>query len=152
MANLSSAVSVITTGGPAGTAGMTVSAACSVTDTPPTMLVCVNQSSRSHGVLLTNRDVCINVLGSEHESVARTFAGATGVPFDERFAHGRWGVDARGVPVLGDALASVVGTIVGDHDQGSHSVLFIDVHDVATRTDSGALVYFQRRYLRVAAG
>ena len=43
MALLPTAVNVITTNGPSGTHGFTASAVCSVTDTPPTLLVCMNQ-------------------------------------------------------------------------------------------------------------
>ena len=45
MANLGAAVNVITTDGGAGQAGFTASAVCSVTDTPPTLLVCLNRSA-----------------------------------------------------------------------------------------------------------
>ena len=45
MSNLGAAVNVITTQGCAGMAGFTASAVCSVTDTPPTLLVCLNRSA-----------------------------------------------------------------------------------------------------------
>lgn len=45
MSNLGAAVNVITTQGEAGQAGFTASAVCSVTDTPPTLLVCLNRSA-----------------------------------------------------------------------------------------------------------
>ncbi|HEX6352902.1 flavin reductase [Actinophytocola sp.] len=144
MANLSAAVSVITTDGPHGRAGLTVSAACAVTDAPPTMLVCVNRSSRSHDILVANGRACVNVLGADHEALATRFAGA--VPPAERFSEGAWDVDTDGVPVLRGALASVVGRIVDERAQGSHSVLFVEVDKVTTEEDSGALVYFQRRF------
>jgi flavin reductase (NADH) len=51
MASLGAAVNVITTDGSRGRCGITASAVCSVTDTPPTMLVCINQSSYMHDVL-----------------------------------------------------------------------------------------------------
>ncbi len=41
MAHVGAAVNIITTDGPAGRAGFTASAVCSVTDTPPTLLVCL---------------------------------------------------------------------------------------------------------------
>ncbi|MCT2582010.1 flavin reductase [Actinophytocola gossypii] len=150
MANLSAAVNVVTTDGPGGRAGMTVSAACSVTDSPPTVLVCVNRSSRSHDILLANGRICLNVLGADQEELAARFAGATAVPHAERFAEGAWD-DTEGVPVLRDALCSVVGRIVADRAHGSHSVLFVEVDRVTTERDSGALVYFRRRYHNLAA-
>src|SRR5439155_16232567 len=78
MASLSAAVSVITTDGPRGRSGITVSAVCSVTDTPPTLLVCVNRSSYLHDILDENRRICVNVLGPGHEELALHFAGAKG--------------------------------------------------------------------------
>jgi flavin reductase (NADH) len=151
MANLSAAVNVVTTDGPYGLSGMTVSAACSVTDSPPTVLVCVNRASRSHGVLVANGRICLNVLGAAHERLAMHFAGATQVPPAERFTEDCWDLESEGVPVLRDALASVVGRIVAEQAQGSHSVMFVEVEKVTTRQDSGALVYFQRRFHSLAA-
>ena len=146
MANLSAAVNVITTDGPHGKAGMTVSAACSVTDSPPTVLVCVNRSSRSHGVLLGNGRLCVNVLACEHEELAMHFAGATRVPTADRFSDDRWDLHTYGVPVLRDAAAAVIGGIRTRRELGSHTVLFVDVEQVRTHDEGGALVYFQRRF------
>lgn len=47
MARVCAPVNVITTNGPAGRGGFTATAMCSVTDEPPTLLVCMN--SRSAG-------------------------------------------------------------------------------------------------------
>ena len=62
MANLSAAVNIVTTDGVSGKAGITVSAVCSVTDDPPTLLVCVNQRSYTHDIFRTNRRMAVNVL------------------------------------------------------------------------------------------
>lgn len=150
MANLSAAVSVVTTDGPLGRAGMTVSSACSVTDAPPTVLVCVNRSARSHAVLLAGGRLCLNVLGAGQEGLARHFAGATGVPTGRRFDEGGWDLDTHGVPVLRGALCSVVGRVVADQALGSHSVLFVEVDEVVTAAGDAPLVYFRRRFHHLA--
>ena len=54
MSLLTSAVSVVTTAGMADRHGFTASAVCSVTDTPPTLLVCMNKTSRSHAHFIEN--------------------------------------------------------------------------------------------------
>ncbi|GAA1210803.1 flavin reductase [Prauserella alba] len=150
MAKLPAAVNVITTDGALGPAGMTVSATCSVTDAPPTMLVCVNRSSRSHDIFTANGRVAVNVLGADQDELALHFAGATKVPTAERFAEGAWDFGTHGVPVLQDALVAVVGRIVADRTLGSHSVLFVEIDAVHTKEDTGALVYFQRRFHSLA--
>ncbi|MDB0326552.1 flavin reductase, partial [Acinetobacter baumannii] len=40
---------------------------CSVTDTPPTLLVCMNQAASSHAHFLDNKILTVNVLGAHHE-------------------------------------------------------------------------------------
>ena len=55
MSLLTSAVSVVTTAGMSGRYGFTASAVCSVTDTPPTLLVCMNLASSSHVHFVDNK-------------------------------------------------------------------------------------------------
>lgn len=56
----------ITTDGPAGKFGFTASAVCSVTDSPPTLLVCMNRNSYANEHFKQNRALCVNVLSSDH--------------------------------------------------------------------------------------
>ena len=55
MSCMGAAVNIITTDGPAGRAGFTASAVCSVTDTPPTLLVCLNRGRPSGRYSMKNR-------------------------------------------------------------------------------------------------
>lgn len=145
MSNLSAGVNVVTTDGPAGRAGITVSAVCSVTDSPPTLLVCINQSSRSHQTFVDNGRLCVNVLGELDEDVAMCFAGSTGQSGEDRFADPRW-EEHDSLPALAGSAASVTGRIVTATQQGSHSVFFVEIEGLAVDVDRGALVYFQRRF------
>ena len=124
MACLGAAVNVITTDGPRGRNGITASAVCSVTDSPPTMLVCINQSSYVHDVLHDNANVCINVLGAHSQALAQLFAGMTGCSMDARFDQCAWTPGHADVPVLDDAMSSLQGRIVDSKSVGSHSVIF----------------------------
>ncbi|MFC8419863.1 flavin reductase [Streptomyces sp. NPDC057236] len=146
MANLSAGVNIVTTDGPGGLAGITVSAVCSVTDAPPTMLVCVNRSSRSHDIFRENRHVCINVLGPGHEDVAMAFAGR--VPSEERFtATGDVWDHSHEAPVLRGSAASILGRVTGSVERGSHTVMFVEADQVIVGEDcEGGLVYYRRRF------
>lgn len=152
MANLSAGVNIVTTDGPRGRAGITVSAACSVTDSPPTMLVCINRSSRSHDVFTGNERVCVNVLGPEHRAVAEAFAGA--VPAEDRFTATDsgsgsvdvWDHESADVPVLKGSAASIVGRITGTAERGSHTVMFVEADRIIVGENDGALVYFRRQF------
>jgi flavin reductase len=74
MSLLTTAVNVVTTKGRTGAHGFTASAVCSVTDTPPTLLVCMNQTSRSHAHFIENKTLSVNVLGAQHEPISNAFA------------------------------------------------------------------------------
>jgi flavin reductase (NADH) len=149
MAHLGAAVNVITTAGPLGRCGITASAVCSVTDAPPTLLVCLNRSSAMHALFEGNRRVCVNVLPGHLEQIARHFAGLTGLSMDERFSLPGWEDGANGVPVLRDALASLEGRIVEAKEVGSHSVMFVETTAIRVRSDGDGLIYFDRNFHRV---
>lgn len=146
---LSAAVNVVSTDGPFGRFGLTASAVCSVTDMPPTLLVCINRNSSIHEAVLGNRALCVNILPGHLEGVARQFAGMTDVPPAERFASDDWRTGALGLPVLGDALASLEGTIVDVKEVGSHSVLFVEIDHIHVREEGESLTYFGRSFHRL---
>ncbi len=72
MASLAAAVNIVTTAGHAGRCGITATAVCSVTDTPPSVMVCINANSAMNPVFQGNGRLCINVLNHE--------TGADGAP------------------------------------------------------------------------
>jgi flavin reductase (DIM6/NTAB) family NADH-FMN oxidoreductase RutF len=95
MRSLASAVSIVSTAHDDRRFGMTATAVCSLSMQPPTLLVCVNQSTSLHHPLLSAGRFCINILHADQDELARTF-GQKGI--EDRFANGNWQVDDRGVP------------------------------------------------------
>ncbi|MDE1996609.1 MAG: flavin reductase, partial [Rhizobiaceae bacterium] len=104
MSRMASAVSIVTTNGPAGMAGFAATAVCSVTDSPPTLLVCLNRNASVHPAVTENGVVCVNVLSEGHKELSRLFGGKT--PVAERFAAADWSELSTGAPALEDALVS----------------------------------------------
>jgi flavin reductase (NADH) len=149
MSLLSAAVNVVTTDGAHGRYGLTASAVCSVTDAPPTVLVCVNRKSAAHAALVGNGCACINILPGDREDIAKEFAGLTSLPHERRFANGIWEKSPAGLPVLRNALASLEGEIREGKPVGSHTVLFIEVRSLRMRADGDGLAYFSRAFHRI---
>ncbi|THV13650.1 flavin reductase [Rhizobium rhizophilum] len=147
MARLAAAVTIVTTDGPAGRAGFAATAVTSVSDNPPTLLVCLNKGSSAYPAVSSNGLVSVNVLAIEHEPVSRLFGGKT--PVDERFAAATWETTETGTPRLADALVCFECRISEVHDGSTHDVLFCEVLDITTREDGQALVYFDRAYRTV---
>ena len=62
MARFAGAVHVVTTDGPAGKRGVTAIAACSVSDNPPTVLVCLNRENPNNDSFVKNGVFALNTL------------------------------------------------------------------------------------------
>ncbi|KQO83479.1 flavin reductase [Rhizobium sp. Leaf262] len=144
MSRLAAAVNIVTTDGPGGKAGFTASAVCSVTDQPPTLLVCLNRSSSVASMFETNRVLCVNTLANGHEDLSRRFGGAT--LQEQRFLEGTWSTGATGSPRLDGALLSFDCEIETMVESGTHQVLFCRIIELVQGSDENALVYFRRRY------
>lgn len=141
-------VSVITTGGTAGLAGFTASAVCSVTDDPPTVLVCMNRSSYAHRFFTENRVLCVNVLGAGQQTLSELFSSRQ-VTMPERFERAPWQPLATGAPALEGVLVNLDGDIVDVHDIGTHSVFITRVRHIRVPDAAPAepgLAYYNRRY------
>ncbi len=146
MARLGAAVNIVTTDGPAGRAGFTASAVCSVTDDPPTLLVCMNRGSSAAVAVQGNGVLCVNTLGGGHEEISNAFAGFTGLEGLDRFGHGEWEVLETGAPALLDAAVSFDCRITEVLEKGTHSVLFAEVVRVRVSEAVGGLIYYSRGY------
>lgn len=146
MARFAGAVHVVTTAGGAGRRGTTVIAACSVSDNPPTVLVCLSRDVPRNDVFVENGVFALNTLAAGQQPLADAFSGLTGLPQDERFAIGRWSTLASGAPVLEGALAVFDCTIVEAKDVATHRVLFGKVTGLRMGDSLSPLLYHQRGY------
>src|SRR5260370_40056585 len=106
MSRLGAAVHVITTAGPGGKAGATATAVCSVSDVPPTLLMCLNRRSQTNPAVVENGVFCVNTLGDSGAEIADIFAGRTGVTGSDRFATGEWTTLSTASPVLVSAASA----------------------------------------------
>lgn len=146
MSRLGASVHTITSAGPAGTCGITASAVCSVSDTPPTLLVCLNRRSAMNPVFKVNRVFCVNTLTAEHQALSETFAGSTGASMPDRMKAAEWTVLETGAPVLTDALVSIDCRVTEVNEVGTHSVFFGEVMAIRLGERRPALVYLHREY------
>lgn len=155
MRTMAATVTVVTASGHDGPAGLTATAVCSLSVDPPTMLACVGRTSTLGAALHTADHFAINVLGPQHEDLAQTFAGSTGVRGRDRFTTGGWRLHPAGPPVLDDAVTTIVCRLRHRDEHETHSVVIGDVVEVATPEPRGGdgiptpLMYHHRRYVTV---
>jgi flavin reductase len=148
MAKLAAAVNIVTSVGEAGPCGFTASAVCSVTDDPPTLLVCVNRASQSHPAISKTQILCVNTIASGQEELAAAFAGGV-KDMAGRFDGGVWSTAITGAPLLDGAAAAFDCRVVDTAKIGTHEVFYCEVLAVRQGTDSGGLVYYDRKFQRL---
>ena len=153
IARVPSGVNVITTAGPGGRGGFTATAVASVSDDPPTVLVCLNRNSRQNALLKENGRFAVNLLPAGAQGLADVFAGRTGLSGGERFAHGGWTTLSTGAPVLVEAVMTLDCTLLDHQEVGTHTVFFGTVVGCAViPAEAGRpeiLIYHDRRYSEV---
>lgn len=146
MARFAGAVHVVTTDGQAGKRGATVIAACSVSDTPPTVLVCLNRENAKNDAFTRNGNFALNTLAGGQQALAEAFSGQTGLPVEERFSLAEWDRIASGAPTLVGALAVFDCEIIDTKDHATHRILFGKVAGIRIGDNLHPLMYFNRGY------
>lgn len=140
MRQVAATVTVVTTDGPAGRAGATVSAFTSLSADPPKVLVCLRTGSRTTNAVLANKRFCVNVLPEDAEDLARRFAGGQDATLADRFEGLTLGADPAG-PVLPRATA--LSCVLEHHDiHATHALCIGAVHAVHI-ADEAPLAYLQ---------
>lgn len=148
MSHAASTVNVVTTDGPAGRAGVTVSAMSSVSaDAPrPTLLVCVHEMSAAAQMILQNGVFCVNVLRDDQSYISDTFAGRFKDQVIDKFECADWTVQSTGAPRVIDPLVAFDCRVVSSDKIGTHYVIFGEVEDIFTNTSGSPLIYANRSY------
>src|SRR5690606_32326217 len=121
--------------------GLTATAFCSLTDDPPTVVICVNRNASAHDLIARHKSFCVNILAAEQQAVAMRFAGRVGQQGEERFDEGAWTTLETGAPVLQNALANLDCEVAEVHDGKTHTIYLGRVRAGRIKTENAPLVY-----------
>lgn len=146
MSHFAEAVHIITTDGPAGRRGVTISAVCSVSDDPATMLVCLNRQHEFNHLFVENQVFALNTLSFDQQALSEAFSGKGDLSQADRFALGNWQTLQTGAPVLTNALASFDCRIIQMHEVATHYVIYGKVTALNIGGAGRSLVYLNRSY------
>jgi len=145
MARFATGVTVVAAVDPAGNpCGMTANSVASVSLVPPMVLVCVDQESSSHDLIMDAGAFAVSVLGTEHEGMARRFAGKSQ---EERFPGLRYETGTTGSPILEGALAWLDCRVWKCMTAGDHTIVIGEVQDCGAR-EGAPLVFFKGSFQR----
>ena len=144
MRRLTSAVSVISTSHDGVRHGITVTSVTSVSMAPPSLLFCVNRTSRLHDPVIRSGRFCVNILHAHQIDIADAFSGRT--HGSDRFLCGEWASDDDDVPFLIPAQANIFCEADAVSSYGTHSIVIGKVHHVAVRGQVAPLLYQDGQY------
>ena len=146
-----SGVNIVTTDGPAGRSGATVSAMASVSADmdPPTLLVCLHRQSTTAKALIANGVFCLNILSDAQRPVAERFASRLAAA-EDKFAGFAWSPGATGAWGLEGALARFDCRLLKADLVGTHHVIIGSTETAAFSAQARALLYGGRQYCAAA--
>jgi flavin reductase len=140
-------VNIVTTDGPGGRFGLTVSAVASVSAEPPMLLVCVNRKSVASNAIQANGSFAINVLAAGQQPVAETFSGSNAHGDAYTFNDEDWMTAVTKSPVLKGAVATFDCEIEAVMPAATHTIFVGRVQNTGS-CSATPLLYTSRSYGR----
>ncbi|WP_336211898.1 flavin reductase family protein [Nonomuraea sp. LPB2021202275-12-8] len=124
--------------------GMTCTSLCSVTLTPPTLLVCLRDGSPTLAALLSVRTFAVNLLHRDARATAELFASGAA----DRFDRVAWSAPAGcGGPHLNVSAHMIADCELAESRRiGDHVVVTGQVSRVTRTSATAPLLYGRRRY------
>ncbi len=152
MSHAACTVSIVTTDGPAGRHGVTVSAMSSVSadSAQPSLLVCVHHKSKACEAIQRNGVFCVNVLREDQSDISDTFAGRIKTADGDKFSCGSWVALKTGSPRIVDPLVAFDCRLEQSLKYGSHRIFIGEVEDIFVEEGGHPLIYANRAYGRPA--
>lgn len=146
MRALAAGVTVITTSADGRLNGMTATAVCSVSTSPPRLLCVVNRQTTSHGLLERGGAFAVNILAEHQDDLAARFAQKLERPF-EGIAYE---AGEAGCPLLKDAASVLQCRVADRHEAGSHTIFIGEVVDVRV-AEAQPLLYFSGTFRKLGS-
>ncbi|MGI8883089.1 MAG: flavin reductase family protein [Pyrinomonadaceae bacterium] len=145
LSRFASGVTVVTTKDNDGKLyGITVSAFCSVSLTPPLVLICIEKNTGSHHAFEQSRVFVINILRENQQHISNRFASH----LEDKFTGISYRKGIEELPVLEDALANLECRLSHSYEGGDHTI-FVGEIEKATIKDGNPLLYFHGDYRKI---
>jgi flavin reductase (DIM6/NTAB) family NADH-FMN oxidoreductase RutF len=141
MRKLAGAVIVITTEYEDRLHGMTATAISSVCADPPTILIVVNRSTRSHPMISKSGSFVVNILSQEQRDIAQLFAGKS----EDKFAEIGFGFGKKGAPIISGSGAHLDCEVVVEMTYRTHTIFLARVLGSGS-ADNAPLIYHDGSY------
>jgi flavin reductase (DIM6/NTAB) family NADH-FMN oxidoreductase RutF len=146
LGRFASGITVITTLDAEGRdVGMTASAFCSVSLTPPLVQVSIDRSASMFEALQRAERYGVSILCADQEALSRRFAA---IDSSHRFDGIGYARGESGLVLLDDALAHLECRIVHRYEAGDH-MMFVGEVESAAALDARPLLYYRGGYAQL---
>ena len=125
--------------------GFTANSFASLSLQPPRILVCLDASANCHRSFTQADRFAVNILGAEHEDLARQFA----TKMIDKFHGTNFEPGDLRLPLLPDALAALECLTAGRFPAGDHTIMVGEPVSIRLRPGSPA-VFCNRRFWRLS--
>ena len=136
-------VVIVTTRDADGTAkGFTASSFTSVSANPPLVLACLNLTAECYPTFKTAEKFAISILRPHHQELAELFArrGA------DKFIEGQFVDSHHDLPVVKDALATLICKKADHFPGGDHVIIVGEVTQSLLGHPGDGMVHYQRKF------
>ncbi len=121
---------------------ITVSSVTSISMNPPSLLICINKSSRIHNSIELGTKFCINLLNNEQEDISNICSDED--MYDQRFKDENWNLD--GIPFLKNAQANIFCKVDKLTSYHTHTIVIGLVEDANYADEISTLTYVDGKY------
>ena len=121
---------------------ITVSSVTSISMDPPSLLICINKSSRIHNSIELESKFCINLLNNKQEDLSNICSDED--MYDQRFKDENWNLD--GIPFLKNAQANIFCKVDKLTSYHTHTIVIGLVEDANYADEISTLTYVDGEY------
>ena len=121
---------------------ITVSSVTSISMDPPSLLICINKSSRIHNSIELESKFCINLLNNKQEDLSNICSDED--MYDQRFKDENWNLD--GIPFLKNAQANIFCKVDKLTSYHTHTIVIGLVEDADYADEISTLTYVDGKY------
>ena len=121
---------------------ITVSSVTSISMNPPSLLICINKSSRIHDSIELESKFCINLLNNKQEDLSNICSDED--MYDQRFKDENWNLD--GIPFLKNAQANIFCKVDKLTSYHTHTIVIGLVEDANYANEISTLTYVDGEY------
>ena len=121
---------------------ITVSSVTSISMDPPSLLICINKSSRIHDTIELGSKFCINLLNSNQQNLSNICSDEE--MYDQRFKDKNWNLDD--IPFLQNAQANIFCKVDKLTSYHTHTIVVGLVEDANYADEISTLTYVNGEY------